>query len=168
MNKSANRDISNISKYLYPSIVEYKMNSIQKDISYSPVVNGEIKELTVNLLEASKPIIKKDSEFLKRVAKCVQIWEEDNITIKLKEEMLSYYASKKDVCELYLCRNNQIISFIVVMEDSTSDTVFEYNEFGFELSGKYQEIEDFMIIDVEEAEGCLGLLKNYNLIYRRG
>lgn len=139
MNTNVNIDVSNVVGCLFPMAIEYKINSTPKD-----------------------------RKFLKQIAKNIQIWTEENIAMKLKEDMLSYFASKRDICALYLSKNTINQSFIVIMEDSTSDTVFEYNEFGFKLSEKYQEIKDFMIIDSGEAEGCSGLLKNYSTIYKRG
>ena len=83
---------------------------------------------------------------------------------QLKETILSSYAAKQDVSSIYLKNNSQGISFIVVIEDSTSDSVFEYNEIGFQISGTYQGIEDFMIIDIEEAN-AFSPLSSYTKIY---
>lgn len=85
-----------------------------------------------------------------------------------EEKILNIYQKAEDIDKIYLYQKNGIASFIVIMDDSTSDNVFRYNELGFELSEQYPEIEDFMIIDTDEASGCEGLLENYNLIYKRG
>lgn len=86
---------------------------------------------------------------------------------KLEKELLLYYSKNKDVKEVLLCDKGERLRFIVIMEDSTTDSVFHYNEFGFKLSEKYLEIEDFMIIDENEANGCTHLLSLYYKIYQR-
>lgn len=151
---------------IFPNIVDYKIDNMIEIMSSSDTSTAKVKELSVQLLELSKPLTKQNSANMMSIAKVVFGWEED--LFNLRESLRNYYANKEDVCEIYLCKNNQMVSFIVVMDDSTSDSVFEYNEIGFELSEKYSEIEDFMIIDKEEAGGCEGLISNYDRIYKRG
>ena len=159
-------DMSTITQFAVASITEYKIDSIKNALSNNEISKERTRGLTVSLLEASK--CSYNNAALLEIAKCINVWEENKELEELKQSILTYYADKQDICSIYLCKDNQIVSFIVIMDDSTEDTVFDYNEIGFNLSEKYRAIEDFMIIDNSEAAGCLGLLSNYNLIYKRG
>lgn len=153
-----------IQQCIFSNMVEYKLETVKETVHQ---VSGErAKDLTISLLEASKTA--KNLVALTNIAKAITLWEENKNLQILREDIMCMYSCKKDVNSIYLCRDNQIVSFIVVMDDSTADSVFLYNEIGFQLSEKYTEIEDFMIIDTEEEKGCLRLLSNYNLIYKRG
>ena len=153
-------------QYIFPNIVDYKIDSMVEIMSSPETSTVRAKNLSVQLLELSKPLVKQSNATMMNIAKVIFGWEKS--LFNLRESLRNYYSNKEDICEIYLCKNNQLVSFIVVMDDSTSDSVFEYNEIGFELSEKYSEIEDFMIIDKEEAEGCEGLISNYDMIYKRG
>lgn len=166
MNNYTVADMSVITQFTVAGLAKYKIDSIKNTLSNDEVSKERARGLTVSLLEASKR--SSNSRALLEIAKCINVWEENKELEELKQSILSDYAEKQDISSIYLCKDNQIVSFIVVMDDSTEDTVFEYNEIGFNLSEKYRAIEDFMIIDNSEAEGCLGLLSNYNLIYKRG
>lgn len=166
MNNYATIDITAITQFTVAGLTKYKIASIKNTLSNNEISKERTKGLTVALLEASKD--SNNSEALLRIAKCINVWEENKELEELKQSILTNYAEKQDISSIYLCKDNQIVSFIVVMDDSTENTVFEYNEIGFNLSEKYRAIEDFMIIDNSEANGCLGLLSNYNLIYKRG
>lgn len=155
-------DMSAVMRFAVKGLAEYRLDSIQDALTNDERARG----LTVSLLETSKN--SGSSGMLLEIAKCISVWEENKELVELRESILSCYAGKADISAVYLCKENQIVSFIVVMDDSTADTVFEYNEMGFILSGKYQAIKDFMIIDGDEAKGCRGLLEAYNLIYKRG
>lgn len=40
------------------------------------------------------------------------------------------------------------------MDDSTKDSVLDYNEFGFEILSKYKDkLSDFMVVDVNTSKG---------------
>lgn len=153
-------------EYIFPNIVDYKIDNIVEIMSNSETSTARAKDLSVQLLELSKPLVKQSDATMMNIAKVIHGWE--NSLFKLRESLKDYYSNKEDICEIYLCKNNQMVSFIVVIDDSTSDSIFEYNEIGFELSEKYSEIEDFMVIDKEEAEGCEGLISKYDVIYKRG
>ncbi len=168
MNKNVAVDMSAVAEFAVAGAVEYKINNTKDAIQSNEISNSRIKGLTVSLLEASKPSVSENNQTLVNIAKCIFAWEENKELAALRASILSRYADRQDICSIYLCKDNQIASFVVIMEDSTVETVFEYNEIGFELSEKHREIEDFMVIDNEEAEGCAGLLSNYNLIYKRG
>lgn len=159
-------DMSTITRFAVAGLAEYKIDSIKNTLSNNAISKERASGLTVSLLEASKR--SHNNRALIEIAKCINVWEENRELEELRQSILTSYADKQDIASIYLCKDNQIVSFIVVMDDSTQDTVFEYNEIGFNLSEKYRAIEDFMIIDSSEAAGCLGLLSNYNLIYKRG
>ena len=168
MNKNIGIDQTTVAQILFPKMVEYKIEDVKNSVSDGAISKARVQGLTVSLLEATKPTVNQSMGDLLKVARCITSWEENKGLMALKESILLSYADKSDVCSIYLCKDNQVVSFIVVIEDSTADTVFEYNELGFDLSEKYKEIEDFMIIDNEEAEGCCGLLSRYNMIHKRG
>lgn len=148
------------------SVMQYKIDSLTKDISENKISVARKNSLTVSLLNISKK--NRDPHHLSDLAKCISSWETQNPFYMLRGKILDIYQKENDIEKIYLCQENDIASFIVIMDDSTSDNVFRYNELGFELSEQYPEIEDFMIIDTDEASGCEGLLENYNLIYKRG
>lgn len=166
MNNYATVDMSTITQFTVAGITEYKIDSIKNALSNNEISKERARGLTVSLLEVSKR--SHNSRALLEIAKCINVWEENEELEELKQSILSNYTEKQDISRIYLCKDNQIVSFIVIMDDSTEDTVFQYNEIGFNLSEKYPVIEDFMIIDDNEAQGCLSLLSNYNLIYKRG
>ncbi len=154
---------------IYRSVLEYKLEGIESSLSDIKAGNGRVKNLTFNLLEASKSTVRQDGKTISAIAKCIQRWEEEkSVLLGLRADMMSCYSFRKDVSRIFLCREGRTFSFVIVVDDSTSDTVFDYNEFGFMLSERYQDIEDFMVIDEEEAKGCSQLLSSYDKIYQRG
>ena len=142
MNNYATVDMSTITQFTVAGITEYKIDSIKNALSNNEISKERARGLTVSLLEVSKR--SHNNRALLEIAKCINVWEENKELEELKQSILSNYTEKQDISRIYLCKDNQIVSFIVIMDDSTEDTVFQYNEIGFNLSEKYPVIEDFM------------------------
>lgn len=154
---------------VFSSVLEYKLDDIKSDLSDIKMEDSRVRNLTFNLLEVSKSTVRQDGNTISAIAKCIQIWEEEKgVLLGLRRDIVSCYSSKKDVSKIFLCREEGAFSFVIVVDDSTSDTVFDYNELGFMLTERYKDIEDFMVIDEEEAKGCSQLLSSYDKIYQRG
>ncbi len=88
---------------------------------------------------------------------------------KWKNELKKYCASHRDINKaLSVSKNNDSQEFIIIMDDSTSDSVLDYNEFGYQLREKYPDsIDDFMVLDVDTSKGITDSYDQIDYLYER-
>ena len=89
---------------------------------------------------------------------------------KWKNELRKYCASHRDINKaLSASRNNDRQEFIIIiMDDSTNDSVLDYNEFGYQLREKYPDsIDDFMVLDVDTSKGITDSYDQMDYLYER-
>lgn len=89
---------------------------------------------------------------------------------KWKNELRKYCASHRDINKaLSASKNNDSQEFIVIiMDDSTNDSVLDYNEFGYQLREKYPDsIDDFMVLDVDISKGITDPYDQIDYLYER-
>lgn len=146
---------------------ELKFDNIRSTIEQSNEKKVEFKTLTLDILDATKSM--SDIITLKMFSECLERWEENNKQGKCwTEELESFCKSKSDITELYIIDDSSKNIFIIVMEDSTNETVFEYNDFALSLLKENESIDDFMVVDCEEISQSEDLLINFKKIYERG
>lgn len=85
-----------------------------------------------------------------------------------KDEVILFCRNNSDIVSAMTGIKDDGQDLIIVMEDSTSDNVLDYNEFCFQMKEKYNEPDDFMVLDCNTAKGIECLYKKINTIYERG
>lgn len=135
--------------------------------------SGSDMSLTIDILDASAPALMADSCSMEAVYQSVQRWREENrndyAEIAWQIDLIQFAVAHSDIAEIYATEKDiDGCEFVIIMDDVTNSHVFDYNEFCFQFSEKYEKVTDFMVIDVEEAQGCHDLLSTYSIIYSRG
>lgn len=166
-------------EYLYKQFMPHAViNNIKFQATRESIItqssgNGYCEELTVNVLDAAAPALVADSDSMDAVCRCVENWVQNNVDdyeeIKWQADLIEFASKHKDIVGIYAsAQNADDYEFVIIMEDATDKNVFSYNKFCFEFAERYTNVTDFMVIDVEEAQGCHDLLRTYDMIYTRG
>lgn len=86
-----------------------------------------------------------------------------------KNDLKKYCSSHSDINKaLSVSKSNNSREFIIIMDDSTKDSVLDYNEFGYQLREKYPDrIDDFMVLDVDTSKGITDSYDEIEYLYER-
>lgn len=76
-----------------------------------------------------------------------------------QNELVEFCKDKTDIKGAYRAFNDGQKEFVIMMEDSTKDSYFDYADFCFDLRSRYSEIHDFMILD--------GTVNDLNSLFER-
>lgn len=168
--------MNNIVKFpAYETNEDFFVNTILKtrldydinDISLTHASREQFKKLTIDILTATKDTGSKYG--MKYISSIIDKWKDSIVRKNWEEELLSFCLTHDDIEASMLADDEGRRVFIIVMDDSTSDNVLDYNEFGFKLKEKYRnDIDDFMILDKITANGVEDLLNDVITIYKRG
>ena len=74
----------------------------------------------------------------------------------------------QDINRALLCEKSDGEELVIIMDDSSNDTVLDYNEYCFNLQKKYKAITDFMVLDNATSKGIQYMYMKINVIYERG
>lgn len=107
------------------------------------------------------------SELMNNVATAVELWSND-VTKEWKFTLSKFSREHCDIDSVYVGRTEKGNEFVIVVDDSASDNVLDYNGFCFELEEKHTDIADFMIVDREEYDGMEDFFSLLKKIYQRG
>ena len=138
------------------------MENAIEEVKTSEFSADKVKGLTVDIMK--KVSDKKDAQLMNSVAAAVDMWKNDDAK-EWRNSLVNFARTQDDIVNVYVENGNE---FVIVMEDSASDKVLEYNEFGFQLAEKYSNIKNFMVIDEEEFESMEDFFSDLKKIYQRG
>lgn len=141
------------------------MSCAIEEVKKSEFSVDKVKDLTVDIME--KVSDKKDTELMNSIAAAVDMWKSDD-TKEWKMSLINFARTQDDIVNVYAGKCEGENEFVIVMEDSASDNVLDYNEFGFQLAERYSNIKNFMVIDEEEFEGMEEFFSDLKKIYQRG
>lgn len=156
---------NNINNQLIDYAVKINFGVAKEEVKKSDSTVGELKELTLDIMNAVS--IDGNSMLMHTIARNVHAWKNDK-TSEWKSTLSSYARSRVDIMSIYVGRNESGDEFIIVADDVTSDEILDHNEFCFELVDKYDGIDNFMVLDMEEFESMDTMFRNHRKIYQRG
>lgn len=154
--------------------VDFFLNTILKmrlycdidDICKSKASLDQYKQLTIDVLNVTFDTGSNLS--MKYISSVIEKWKDSLVNNTWKQELLSFCENHDDIIAAMTAIDEGNNIFVVVMEDSTSDNVIDYNIFGFDLIDKYRDdINDFMILDRNTANGIEDLLSDVVTIYQK-
>lgn len=163
------------TSYIYTKAGENGMRSLQKAVTEMRVMNAEkivnestasvnaYKMLTLNIVASCK-----DGYSQNRMVDMIEAWSLDLNKCGWHRELIEFCKSKNDIVKAISAKNGGKTEFIIVMDDSSVDEVLEYNGFAFDLRRKYDEIHDFMVLDVNTSNGIGQMFEEINVLYERG
>lgn len=125
----------------------------------------EIKGLATEIMG----FVSEDSnvELMNRIAAKVESWSKDK-TLQWRKSLVEYGRTNDDIVEIYCGKKDNIGKFILVVEQETGDFMLSHNDFCFELFDEYEDIKDFLVLDVNEFGSMRGYYTDYVKIYQRG
>lgn len=159
----AGRNIEIKNNEMMNRIIELRYDNNINVVEKTNADSRQYKKLVSDMLNLSQKINK--SIDLEKISNCIDSWKESCVNNQWVIQLKEYFSKCKDVLYIYVYCNREVV---VVLEDITNDNLFIYNEFCFDLADKYQDINNFMVIDEEEAIGSQDLLRNYDMIYKKG
>jgi chloramphenicol O-acetyltransferase len=150
------------------NFIEMRFDDCVNSIRETKADSVHIKDVTIDILNASKTVDKNNR--MEYISSIIDKWKETVIVSESwKRELYDYCLTHDDICTSMSAFDEGKKVFIVVMDDSTSDNVMDYNEFGFQLLQKYQDsVNDFMVLDKITSSGIEDLFTNIEIIYKRG
>lgn len=161
INKEINRD------YFVNKVLELRLNCNIDDINTTNASLNQYKELTINILNATKTTGTKYG--MKYISNIIDQWKETVVRDLWKKEIYDYCLTHDDISAALSVLDEDKRAFVIIMNDSTSDNVITYNEFGFDMIKKYHDdIFDFMILDKSTAKGLEDLFSGIESIYIKG
>lgn len=83
-------------------------------------------------------------------------------------DVRSYCKDKEDIAGAYSVRLLNKKQLVIIVDDMSKDSVLDYNMYAFELRGRYLDIYDFMVIDIEAFESLKCEFESCNEVYKRG
>lgn len=84
------------------------------------------------------------------------------------KELKTFGKNHSDIAQILETENEGIREFIIIMDDSTKDSVLDYNDFGFTILRKYKKyLNDFMVLDKNTAVGVMHMYSQVQTIYMR-
>lgn len=145
------------------AITDMRVKGAEKIIKESAASSDEYKMLTLNIMTSCT-----DNKGTNKIVDMIEAWSLNLNRCKWHEELIAFCQSKTDIVKAIIAKNSGQTEFIIVMEDSLSDAVLDYNGFAFDLRRKYKEISDFMILDVNTSKGIGQMFEEINVLYERG
>ena len=133
-------------------------------VKESKYVGEMYKELSLNIMD--RVGMCGDSFTMAQVANVVQHWAKE-ATGWIKE-ILDFCRNHTDIEEFVIGKNQDRQDIIIVVDDSTTDEVLDYNDFLFEIRGNNKEIHDFMVIDSCMKSAIDAMYSNSEKKYVRG
>jgi hypothetical protein len=156
-----------INEEFMNKVFELRLESDIDDIIASSASLTQYKVLSLELTNATRQV--GNNIYMKHISSIIKNWKDGIVSELWKEELKSFCIEHEDIIASYSAEDEGKRLFIIVMDDSTSDKVLDYNEFGFELKKKYpNEIDDFMVLDSITVNGIDGLLNKVSNIYTKG
>lgn len=163
---NANMDAMSTQRNLqmneYVAVLE--MNLSEQYVKNSNFSREKYKTMTLDVMDSV--FVSGDTKTMHSVAGVVAKW--NNCEDDWVGDLVSWAKTIEDAKELLICENGNVMEIVVVVDDSTKDHVLDYNEFLFEIRGKYDEIHDFMVLDDELRAALPAMYTQVKCIYKRG
>lgn len=141
-----------------------RVTQVKDDIADSEYSAKDMKNLALEMVEHAKTLsISDTNQFLDMV----ELWSAKLKKGEWKEELIEYCKERHNIAKLLIASKNGCKEFIIIMDDSTDDSVLEYNEYAFEVRKKYDEISDFMILDINTSKGIEYMYDEIDMLYER-
>lgn len=156
--KTENRNMQSFQK----AITEMRIDDAKKKVRDSHARVEDFKMLTLNIMSACK-----DSSSKNRTADVFEAWFLDLRKDEWQEDLVRFCRAKGDIAKALGVKNAGKEEFIIIMDDSSVDSVLDYNEFAFGLREKHKEIHDFMVLDVNTSKGIEQMYEEVNVLYER-
>ncbi len=145
------------------AITDMRVRSAKKIVSDSAASISEYKMLTLNIVTSCK-----DRYSQNKMVDMIEAWSLSLDRCEWHKELIEFCRERDDIVKAVSTKNNGQTEFIIIMDDSSTDTVLDYNGFAFELRRKYDEIYDFMVLDVNTSKGIEQMFEDINVLYERG
>ena len=143
-----------------PPREEFELQECKDYINESNKSKQQYKVLVKDIIEN----IVVDNEDMKKCISVVNSWKSEISKCEWENELVSYCRTKEDILSVYRTLNNEKTEFILIMEDVTRDTYFDYSQFAFDFKEKYTEIYNFMILD-KSINNLGGMFENITKLY---
>ncbi len=156
-----------INQILVNTVIDMRLDYDINEIKKANASAVQYKELTLDVLSASKNTSSKYE--LQCIVDVIEKWKESVVGDLWKNEISNFCNEHSDIISALSASDEGKIMLIIVMEDSTSDNVIEYNGYGLDFIEKYKkQIYDFMILDKCTSNGIEELFSNIEIIYKKG
>lgn len=143
-----------------------RVNEAEKIIKQTDAPVYAIKSLVLDFASETKK--SSSMEQKNAFADMIEGWNINLNQCRWHSDLIEFCENHENIMEAYFVKNSGNEEFIVVMDDSTDDSVLDYNEFAFALRHKYAEIYDFMILDPTMMNGIGSMFEKMEKIYERG
>ncbi len=147
-------------------ITSMRVDEAKNKIVSSETSANKFKILTIQLIDE---VDKMNSSIQKnKMIDVIEAWSISLSDNTWRDELISFCKKRSNIVSAFVVSNNGKDEFVIFMDDVTDESVLEYNEFGFELRAKYDDIHDFMILDVDMKESIKNMFANKEKVYERG
>lgn len=147
------------------SISNLRIDLAKNTIKESNRSENSYKYLLYNILEHSKT--DNTQEQKNQLADIIERWSCNIRNCPWHTELITFCKEKNNIHSAYAVSNKNREEFIIVMDDSTDESVLDYNEFGFNLREKFNTIHDFMVLDVGMLSSINSMFEKIEKIYER-
>lgn len=145
------------------AITDMRVRGAKKIVNDSKASINKYKMLTLNIVTSFK-----DGYSQNKMVDVIEAWSLSLDRYGWHKELIEFCMGKDDIVKAMDAKNNGQTEFIIIMDDSSVDTVLDYNGFAFDLRRKYDEIYDFMVLDVNTSKGIEQMFEEINVLYERG
>ena len=145
------------------AITDMRVKDAEKIVKDSMASINEYKMLTLDIVTSCK-----DGYSQNKMVDVIEAWSLSLDRCGWHKELIEFCRGKDDIVRAMDAKNNGQKEFIIIMDDSSVDTVLDYNGFAFDLRRKYDEIYDFMVLDVNTSKGIEQMFEEINVLYERG
>ncbi len=135
------------------------------------IINSEtsVKKFKILTIQLIDEVDKTNSNIRRNeMVDLVEAWSISLSDNAWRDELILFCKNRRNIVSAFIVSNNGKDEFVIFMDDVTDESVLEYNEFAFELRAKYDDIHDFMILDVGMKESIDNMFSNKEKIYERG
>lgn len=150
---------------LQKTVSRFKLDLAKETVEVTNCSKNEMKSLTRKIID----VVSTDDNavLMNQVANAVYSWKKDT-TQEWKTSLAAFARENAEINRVYAGKTDFGNEFVIVMDDSSSDAVLDYNDFCFELCDRYGDIEDFMVLDTEEYSAMSEQFKSFKKIFQRG
>lgn len=162
----ASRIHNQYHELLLNKIYELRLDSDMDYINESRASLDQYKMLSLELVNATKYYGNKYN--MQYISSIIEKWKESIVKDCWRDKLRCFCCEHDDIIASFSAIDEGKRIFILVMDDSTTDKVLDYNEFCFKFREEHKdEIDDFMVLDKLTVVGIDELLHEVQNIYTK-
>lgn len=142
----------------------WQFNISRECVNNTNTSTSNYKQLTLTFMDSVKN--SHDVPAMCNFNRIVGEWMAEEL--RYYAEIHSFCVNHNDITEVYLGINNKRKELVVLVDDSTKEETVDYNDFFFDIRDKYEEIDDFMIMDDFMKDSISAMYSNRETLYTRG